>query len=404
MPGVTVTMQGSATGFTMTAQGSGGARIIAYVQPETGQQLGVGTFDTAYLADATHVGLNIDSSGAGCNPPGSMTISELTWDADGITPATLTASFVVHCLTRPSFGGELRYRSVTPYTAMSLTGPADFGSVPQGNTFSDDFTLTNTGTGPLTLGTATITGSSAASFAVTGTTCSSTLAVGSTCRVSVHPGPLDYGPVSAGLTVQDGTVIGVRSLTVSADGFDIGVGSYYPLASRRILDTRTKNTPLGPNATMTLQVAGAGKSIEPGQASTIVVNVTVVGTTAASDYLTLFPYGKPRPTVSSINVPRGVIRANLVTVPISADGKVSIYNAFGSAHVVLDLVGFYVAIPEIVGRHTTPAYRSGCSTAAIPARAGSWDPVMRSASASLIRPFARWPSTSRASTPLAWAT
>ena len=48
-----------------------------------------------------------------------------------------------------------------------------------------------------------------------------------------------------------------------------------------------------------------------------------------------------RPTASSINFPKGWTGANMVTVPVGADGKVALYNYGGAAHAVIDVLGWY---------------------------------------------------------------
>ncbi|KOV11136.1 MULTISPECIES: hypothetical protein [unclassified Streptomyces] len=57
-------------------------------------------------------------------------------------------------------------------------------------------------------------------------------------------------------------------------------------------------------------------------------------------HLTVWPSGTTRPDSSNLNWTTGRTVANLVTVPVGADGKVEIANlGWGSAHVVVDLFG-----------------------------------------------------------------
>jgi hypothetical protein len=71
-----------------------------------------------------------------------------------------------------------------------------------------------------------------------------------------------------------------------------------------------------------------------------VLNVTVTQPTAQS-YLTVFPSGTTRPLASNLNFLAGQTVPNLVIAKVGADGKVAVYNDAGSAHVVLDVVGWY---------------------------------------------------------------
>jgi hypothetical protein len=74
--------------------------------------------------------------------------------------------------------------------------------------------------------------------------------------------------------------------------------------------------------------------------SAVVLNVTVTQPSAES-YLTVFPSGATRPLASSLNVVAGQTVPNLVTAKLGADGKVATYNNAGTAHVVMDVVGWY---------------------------------------------------------------
>ena len=50
---------------------------------------------------------------------------------------------------------------------------------------------------------------------------------------------------------------------------------------------------------------------------------------------------KTMPGSSNLNFSAGQVTANLVVVPLGPDGRVSMYNAFGSTHVIADVVGYY---------------------------------------------------------------
>jgi hypothetical protein len=55
------------------------------------------------------------------------------------------------------------------------------------------------------------------------------------------------------------------------------------------------------------------------------------------------------PTVSNLNFTPGVTVANLVTVPLSSTGGVSIFNHAGSTNVVVDVEGYYTSTPSANG-------------------------------------------------------
>ena len=89
-------------------------------------------------------------------------------------------------------------------------------------------------------------------------------------------------------------------------------------------------------------VAVAGVDGVPSDADAVIVNATVTDTTSPS-YLTISPSGTSRPLASSLNWRAGQTIANEVVAKVGANGKVSIFNAVGSADVILDVVGYFHA-------------------------------------------------------------
>ena len=129
------------------------------------------------------------------------------------------------------------------------------------------------------------------------------------------------------------------------DGTPVDVGSYSAVAPARVLDTRNgtgaPRGAVGPSGLLQLQVTGRGGLPATGVAA-VVLNVTVVTPTAAG-YLTAYPNGTERPTVSNLNFVRAQTVPNLVVVPVGADGKVALFNGSGgSTQVVADVAGYYL--------------------------------------------------------------
>jgi hypothetical protein len=118
------------------------------------------------------------------------------------------------------------------------------------------------------------------------------------------------------------------------------------LTPGRILDTRTVLGGfgnVGTNDAIAVQVAGQGgvpALNATGQATAVVINVTVTGATAAS-YLTVYPDGTPRPLASDVNFGAGATVPNLAVVKLGADGKLAVYNHAGSTSVIIDVLGYY---------------------------------------------------------------
>ncbi|HEY0520006.1 MAG TPA: hypothetical protein VGC84_10985 [Ilumatobacteraceae bacterium] len=131
-----------------------------------------------------------------------------------------------------------------------------------------------------------------------------------------------------------------------------------PTSPSRILDTRDGTgrpsvTPLGPKETMELQIRGADgvnpavTDVVPDSPQVTGVLLNMVGITTdpggRATYLSLLPDAPTPgvdPTTSNVNLAAGVIKANLVFVPVGADGKVRIFNYQGQTQVVADVVGY----------------------------------------------------------------
>jgi len=126
---------------------------------------------------------------------------------------------------------------------------------------------------------------------------------------------------------------------------------FNPLSPARILDTRIGQgapaAPVGQNATITVDVTNVG-GVPPMSSgvTAVVLNTTVTQPTMGS-FLTVYPAATPdvRPTASNLNFLGGQTVPNLVIVKVGVgganDGKVKVYNAVGSTHVIFDVVGWY---------------------------------------------------------------
>ncbi|WP_329423026.1 hypothetical protein [Streptomyces sp. NBC_01268] len=121
------------------------------------------------------------------------------------------------------------------------------------------------------------------------------------------------------------------------------LGTYKPLTPTRLMDTRTgvgvRKGKVGPDGTVTLQVAGNGGVPATGVGA-VVLNVTATGPTAAG-FVSVFPDGTQRTSASNLNFKAGQTIPNLVIVPV-VNGKVSFYNRAGSVDLLADVAGYYV--------------------------------------------------------------
>lgn len=127
-------------------------------------------------------------------------------------------------------------------------------------------------------------------------------------------------------------------------------GTFVSLKPTRMLDTRGAylGRPLNAGEVYNLKVNGRGGVPSTG-VSAVVLNMTVTAPTRAGN-IVVYPKGATVPNASSLNFVANDTRANLVTVPVSSDGWVSIRNATGQTHVIADIQGYYVGSTT-----TTPA-------------------------------------------------
>ncbi|MDT0164148.1 hypothetical protein Q9R32_01090 [Actinotalea sp. AC32] len=139
-------------------------------------------------------------------------------------------------------------------------------------------------------------------------------------------GDLQAVYVDANLAAGSGEVTGGLVLTGEPD---------------RVLDTRT-STPLGPKGYRELQLTEA-----PEGAIAAVVTVTTTQATAPTSFISAWPYDaadrRPVPEVSILNAYKHSDIPNLSLLALGDDDTVTLYNNAGSTHVIVDVVGWFVA-------------------------------------------------------------
>jgi len=117
---------------------------------------------------------------------------------------------------------------------------------------------------------------------------------------------------------------------------------FVPLSPVRILDTRGAlgghEGPLGAGEAWSLPVRGLNGV--PADAAAVVVNLTGAGATSDT-YLTAWRSGEGMPATSNVNVVANGAVPNLAVIGVGSDGAISLYNRFGSSHVLADLVGYF---------------------------------------------------------------
>ena len=178
----------------------------------------------------------------------------------------------------------------------------------------------------------------------------------------VRPG--QDGKLTIGLFGQSGTAHVVVDVFgwFSTSAYTQGDGArLIPTTPSRVLDTRdgtnrSPSGPLGPKESMELHILGVDgvnppvTDVVPNSAKVTGVLLNVVGLTTepggTNTYLSVFPDALlpgQDPTTSNLNLSPNIIKANLVFVPVGADGKVRLFNNQGLTHVVADVVGYLLS-------------------------------------------------------------
>ena len=131
-----------------------------------------------------------------------------------------------------------------------------------------------------------------------------------------------------------------------------------PITPARVLDTRDGTGQpaagaLAAKQSITLTIRGVNSvnptltAVVPNSPNVTGVLLNMVGITTdpggTSTYVSVFPENLPPgqdPTTSNLNLVPNAIKANLVFVPVGADGMVRIFNNQGVTQVVADVVGY----------------------------------------------------------------
>ncbi len=155
--------------------------------------------------------------------------------------------------------------------------------------------------------------------------------------------------VSAAGTIQVQTETAARLIldvqgyyTANTDG--TAAGGFVPVAGKRIVDTRSglgaPKALLAPGKSVDIQVTGANGV--PAGASAAVVNLLPINTASSDGYLTPYATGETRPA-NALHYAPSANTSIQAQVPLSSDGKMTVYNGSSTANLVIDLQGYFTA-------------------------------------------------------------
>jgi hypothetical protein len=122
--------------------------------------------------------------------------------------------------------------------------------------------------------------------------------------------------------------------------------TFAALVPARVLDTRDGTGLAGPfasGAPRTFAVVGRGGV--PAGATAVTGNLLAIGPTS-SGYLSLAPGISATPATSTLNVPRGDVRAASITLPLDGSGRLGLVwkgTAGSRTNVVFDVTGYFAA-------------------------------------------------------------
>ena len=193
--------------------------------------------------------------------------------------------------------------------------------------------------------------------------------IGSLTRASA----VVVGALVALFGVIAGPLLGVLA-SPSASAATTGSG-YTAITPYRALGTAAAGAPVVAGTPATVQITSATAGEVPAGATAAVLNVTASNPTSAG-YLEVYP-GTTAPTTatSNVNFVAGQTVANLVTVPLSATGGISVLNFAGTTAVDVDVEGFYSATGAGLYNPISPVRVAGTGAAGTPIAANTAIPV-----------------------------
>src|SRR5579872_450338 len=260
----------------------------------------------------------------------------------GVTATTLTA-------TLPEFSGP--YQPTGPFPQPAVTVGTFTYTIPAGEhiiaavingEFGNSFF-------PDTAGVDVYAGGVIIARCVQLTNCDTTLTAPSPFSFTFSP--VDFSNLTSGMlqvtAIQTGgnyIRLSQLKLTIVTSGSAVAGLRFVPLAPCRVLDTRNATGPYGGPR----MAAGGTRDVAvpqspcgvPGGAQAYSFNVTVVPP-GPLGYLTIWPAGLSRPTVSTLNSLDGRIVANAAIVPTATSGAISLFVS-DATDVILDVNGYFI--------------------------------------------------------------
>jgi hypothetical protein len=144
--------------------------------------------------------------------------------------------------------------------------------------------------------------------------------------------------------------------TSRATAADDATSSFVPIGPVRLTDTRRADCGCFPRNSSTIEIEIAAHPAIADDAVAVAVTVTATAT-AAPGYVTAYPAGTPRPTVSTLNTRTDRTVANSAIIPVGPDGRIALFRLV-PGELIVDVTGVFVpAETARAGRFVSVAAR-----------------------------------------------
>ncbi len=158
-------------------------------------------------------------------------------------------------------------------------------------------------------------------------------------NAAIVPAGMPSGSVSVYVTNTTNVILDIDGYFATPTQ---GSLQFYPLTPCRIVDTRNGDggeLQAGAERDYTI----AGQCGIPSDAAAYSFNVTVLPAAGGLDYLTVWPKGESRPTVSTLNDNTGTVVANAAIVPAGSENATAFYAHSNNTNLLLDVDGYFAA-------------------------------------------------------------
>lgn len=168
---------------------------------------------------------------------------------------------------------------------------------------------------------------------------------------SLHYSPSETTSVQAQVPLSSGGKITIANsstttnLLVDLQGYFTAAGqggAVFTPSYGRAYDSRASgNTALAKSETRSIQIAGTAGVPVMGSGITAVTLTLIVAHGGSAGYADVYADGKTDPGITAVNFQPNEIQTNTITVPLGANGKISLRNAAEATNYVVDVQGWY---------------------------------------------------------------